>query len=277
MKNDQKNLARVSIITVCYNSADSLENTIQSVLRQTYPNIEYIIIDGGSTDSTVDLIKKYEDKIAYWVSEKDNGISDAFNKGIRHATGAIIGIINSDDWYADDAVQLAVDAFNEGNVGFVFGDMVNTDSDGYEVFKQKGDSKYITSINHTMSTILHPTVFIGKPIYEKYGCYDINLRVAMDYELILRIVKNGVKGKCIPANIAFMRAGGKSDMNYATVYAEVRDVSIKYGYPRITAWCRYLVRVTKTLLKKKLEQKDLHRIIKVIRKMTNKKRYGYSD
>lgn len=96
---------KISIITVCYNSAKHLEQCIKSVLDQDYPNLEYLVIDGGSTDGTIDIISKYRDKIAYFVSESDNGISDAFNKGIKAATGDIIGIINSDDFMMPNALQ----------------------------------------------------------------------------------------------------------------------------------------------------------------------------
>ena len=106
------NIPLISIITVSYNAVKTIEDTILSVINQTYPNIEYIIIDGGSTDGTLDIIKKYQDKITYWVSEPDKGIYDAMNKGIAKANGELIGIINADDWYELDAVQNVVLEFN---------------------------------------------------------------------------------------------------------------------------------------------------------------------
>lgn len=110
------NMIKVSIITVVYNGVKNIEQTIKSVLHQTYSNIEYIVIDGGSTDGSLDIIKKYSDSISYWVSEADKGIYDAMNKGISKATGDLIGIINSDDWYEPDAIMNMVTAYEENTV-----------------------------------------------------------------------------------------------------------------------------------------------------------------
>ncbi len=117
------NRPKVSIITVVYNGIAHLEQTIQSVLNQTYDNVEYIIIDGGSTDGTVELIKKYEESIAYWVSESDGGIYDAMNKGISNATGEIVGLINADDWYETGTIEKVVETFQNSEVDVVHGSM----------------------------------------------------------------------------------------------------------------------------------------------------------
>src|SRR5690349_11081866 len=108
----------VSIITIVYNGEKHLEQTIQSVLSQTYSNIEYIIIDGGSVDNSISIIKKYNNRLAYWISEKDSGISDAFNKGIAKARGEIIGLINADDWYETDAVEKVVALIGNHDVAY---------------------------------------------------------------------------------------------------------------------------------------------------------------
>ena len=115
---------KVSIITVVYNGAKTIEQTIQSVLNQTYENIEYIVIDGASNDGTQALVEKYVDNISYYISEKDNGLYYAMNKGIRKATGDIIGIINSDDWYGENAIKDIVDHFRENDVDLVYGQMI---------------------------------------------------------------------------------------------------------------------------------------------------------
>src|SRR5262245_19759519 len=143
----------VSIITVAYNADRFIEKTIQSVLSQTYSPIEYIIIDGGSTDNTADVIKKYADRIAYWYSEKDNGISDAFNKGLNKATGDIIGIINADDWYESDTIEKVVNNFGDSDV--TYGDL--------QIWKGT-EKDFILKGDHTLlareMTVNHPTVFI---------------------------------------------------------------------------------------------------------------------
>src|SRR6187399_1640486 len=149
----------VSIITVAYNADPFIEKTIQSVLSQTYSPIEYIIIDGGSTDNTVNIIKGYSNRIAYWCSEKDNGISDAFNKGLSKATGDIIGIINADDWYENDTVERVVNDF--GNSDIVYGDLQIWKGKQKD-FIQKGDHSLLTR----EMTVNHPTVFVKKSCYE---------------------------------------------------------------------------------------------------------------
>ena len=152
----------VSIITVAYNADPFIEKTIQSVLSQTYSPIEYIIIDGGSTDKTVDIIKKYNDHIAYWRSEKDNGISEAFNKGLSRAAGDIIGIINADDWYETDTIEKVVADF--GNTDIIYGDLQIWNKEKKD-FIQKGDHGLLAK----EMTVNHPTVFIKKDCYKKMG------------------------------------------------------------------------------------------------------------
>jgi glycosyltransferase involved in cell wall biosynthesis len=194
----------VSIITIVYNSDKTLENTIKSVLQQTYPNIEYVLIDGASTDDSLSIIKKYE-KSLKWISEPDKGISDAFNKGIRMCTGDLIGIINADDWYQNDAVETIVKHFNEqydiycGNINLID----NSDN----IFKlKKSKVGYLNLGMH----IMHPSVFVTKRVYEKAGLFDIKYKIAMDYDMLLRIKKSGFKFKYIDHPIANMRLTGAS-------------------------------------------------------------------
>lgn len=266
---------KVSIVTICYNSAKTIEQTIQSVLNQTYSNIEYIIIDGGSTDGTINIIKKYEKQIAYWVSEPDKGISDAFNKGVRNASGDVIGIINSDDFYKKDTIMLVVESFNnDDQVGFVFGDMIFLDDKGKEIFEQKGTEDYLKSIHYTMPSIAHPTVFVKRIVYEKFGHFVMHLRTAMDYEFLLRITKNGVNGKYIPNVMAYMRLEGESDINYINGYKEVYVISVFYGYSIFLGLVRFLLKSIKTFIRKQLQFFQLSIIVKYFRKLFSK-RYVY--
>ena len=152
---------KVSVITVVYNSVDTIEQTIQSVLNQTYKNIEYIIIDGLSTDGTQKIIEQYLDCIAYFISEKDNGIYDAMNKGIRKASGDIIGIINSDDWYAEDAVENIVDCFKQNDVGLVYGNIIDVFQNGEQKERLK---EPLENMWHQMS-VPHPSTFIKRSRY----------------------------------------------------------------------------------------------------------------
>ncbi|MBC5774889.1 glycosyltransferase [Pontibacter sp. KCTC 32443] len=207
-------LPLVSVVTVVYNGQKSLEQTIQSVLNQTYPNLEYIIVDGGSTDGTLDIIRKYEESIAYWKSEKDNGISDAFNKGISLATGELIGLLNADDWYEPDALETIVSAYKPGSV--VHGNMQYWNEDGSKGLFFKPNQKLLPK----EMTINHPTVFISRSLYEQYGTFSTNYKLAMDYHLLLRLYLASVPFIEVDKTIANMRSGGFSG-NWINCYREV--------------------------------------------------------
>lgn len=173
----------VTVLTPCYNSAKTIEKTLQCIEAQTYQNIEYIIVDGGSTDGTLDIIDKYRDRLPQKmtvISEKDSGIYDAMNKGISHANGELIGIVNSDDWYEPDTVEQIVKAYQGNDYEVVYG-MQRTYLDG----KEKA-----TVIYHhdflPQQMITHPTCFVTKKTYEKYGMFDLQYRSAADYDLMLR-------------------------------------------------------------------------------------------
>ena len=178
-----KNQPLISIITVVYNGAKTLEQTIKSVLEQTYPNIEYIIMDGGSTDGTIEIIKKYENKIALWVSEPDNGLYDAMNKGIHKATGKFIGMINSDDWYEPNAVALAVESYRNNPQKKIFhGDRFDVDKNGKKEIYRFNNSKF--KLFYSAMTYNHPSMFVHQDIYRKFK-YNSSLKAYSDYEFVL--------------------------------------------------------------------------------------------
>jgi glycosyltransferase involved in cell wall biosynthesis len=173
----------VSIITVVFNGAKTLEQTIQSVLGQTYKNIEYIIVDGGSTDGTLDIIQKYEDRIARWVSEPDRGLYDAMNKGIRMATGEIIGIINSDDWYELNAVESIMDAYRKHPEKKVFhGDRYDVSVTGARRIRKFNPSTF--KFLYYAMTYNHPTMFVNRNVY-KETVFNTSLRALSDYQFVL--------------------------------------------------------------------------------------------
>jgi glycosyltransferase involved in cell wall biosynthesis len=211
----------ISIITVVFNGEKHLEQTIRSVLDQTYAHVQYIIIDGGSTDQSVTIIKKYERNIYFWVSEKDNGISDAFNKGIARATGDIIGIINADDWYEPNTLERVASQMGETDV--CFGD-VQFWKNGQKEFIQKGNLKLLSK----EITIIHPTVFVKRKIYETYGGFDLHYRCAMDYDLLLRLKVNKCRFTYLPFTLANMRWGGLSDSSWKTGCRETLEIKDKY-------------------------------------------------
>ena len=173
----------VSIITVVYNGVKTLEQTIQSVLNQTYKNIEYILIDGGSTDGTLDIIKKYEDQIAFWVSESDKGLYDAMNKGISKANGTIIGMVNSDDWYEPNAVELIVKAYRQNPEKKIFhGDRFDILEDGTKQLRKFHASRF--KFLYYGMTYNHPSMFVHKAIYQE-NSYNTSLKALSDYEFVL--------------------------------------------------------------------------------------------
>lgn len=219
---------KVSIITVCLNSERTIEQTIQSVIHQTYHNIEYIIIDGKSTDRTLEIIEKYKARIAKCISEEDNGLYDAMNKGIELATGDIIGIINSDDWYADDAVENVVRAFETEESDVVYG-MMEVVHTGGSISKIKNGE--LQQMLYRM-VIPHPTAFVKKTVYEKVGKFDMRYKIVADYDLFLRMYLYPVKMQQIPYVLAFFREGGLSTANAVTCAEEVRAVAKYYARQR---------------------------------------------
>ena len=244
----------VSVITVCRNSERTIQRTIESVLSQSYKRIEYIIIDGLSTDNTMSIIKKYDYFIKVVVSEADCGISDAFNKGLARSSGSIVMILNSDDWISANFLETAVQSLVESDREFVFGDLEIFDLSGKLVGIYKGDKNYKNVILHRMPAINHPTVVCRKVVYENCGLFNTNLHYAMDYEWLCRITKSGYAGLYVQKLIGKMTLDGRSDLGFSRSLAEVRDISIAYGYSLAAAHCRYVFRVIKGYVRRRLEE-----------------------
>ena len=212
---------KVSIITSVFNNEKHIEDAINSVLSQTYSNIEYIIIDGNSKDNTKKIIEKYLDKIDIFVSEPDRGIYDGLNKGILKATGDIIGFLHSDDIYYDNRViEKVVKAF-EKNTDGVYGDLVYIKDDKVIRYWRSGEF----NINKLKKGWMppHPTLFLKKSIYEKYGLFDLNFKIAGDYDFILRILKNNINLKYIPEILYKMRIGGASNKNIKNIIQKSKE------------------------------------------------------
>ena len=205
---------KISIITVCFNSEKHIEEAIQSVLRQTYDNKEYIVIDGGSTDCTLSIIAKYRDQIDYFISEKDRGISDAFNKGINAATGDVIGICNADDQLAIDCLQIIADNFEDNIDIYRMNEAVKNFETGEEWITRPTLVYGKTFRNHYTC---HMGCFVSKNAYKKFGLYDIDLRIQMDTDLLRRFTVKGAKYKYIDANCGYFRRGGVSNTKSQTM------------------------------------------------------------
>ena len=221
---------KVTIITVCYNSEKTIERTIQSVLNQTYSNIEYIIIDGKSSDHTLEIIKKYSElyknKIMF-LSEPDNGIYDAMNKGIKQSIGNLIGILNSDDWYEPDAISSIVSSYYGTKYMVLYGYQRDI-KDGKEYKTYIRAHEFLDS-----DMITHPTCFVTKATYDDFGIFDDTLKSAADYELMLRFYHSGeVKFKPVSKVITNFSIGGMS----STARGVYETVLVRYKYDLVSRW-----------------------------------------
>ena len=241
----------ITVITVVFNCAKTLEDTIKSVVNQTYDNVEYIIIDGGSTDGTVDIIRKYEEQIDYWVSEPDDGIYYAMNKGILLSKGSLIGILNAGDTYEPDSIRLLVKKYDQSHVsGIYYGDGVYHHTDlGVKTSVKASVPRLI----HSMS-ISHQSIFISEDIYRSYGLYDMKYRYAADYAYLLKLFLDGRTFVYVGGGIACFATGGASDVNiirsrieslfaqfelnapkkYLSVLLYIREVVYLYTYNILT-------------------------------------------
>lgn len=209
---------KISIITVVFNGAKTLRSCIDSVLAQDYGNVEYIIVDGNSTDGTIEIIESYGDKIDKFVSERDKGIYDAMNKGIQLATGDVVGILNADDFYSSvNVISSVVVAMTESNADAAYGDLQYVDAADHNVIKRNwksGAYKPNAFTNGWMPP--HPTFFLRRALYEQHGNFRLDMGSAADYELMLRMVhKIGIKLVYVPLILVKMRAGGVSNSSVA--------------------------------------------------------------
>lgn len=228
-----KNSILVTIITVCYNSQNTIERTIKSVLDQTYKNIEYIIIDGKSTDNTLEIIdrckKEFNNRLIV-ISEKDTGIYNAMNKGIEKANGEIIGIINSDDWYEKDAVELMVNKYIENGPAVFY---------GFLRFIKNNKEFMIVRTNYEFvneQMIEHPSCFIPSCFYKNYGSFNEKYKYCADYELILRYNENKLKFIMMDSIIANFSCSGVS----LTGKAKLEVLKLKYNKGYISRKGYYL-------------------------------------
>lgn len=208
---------KISIVTVTFNSSATVRDTIESVLKQEYKNYEYLVVDGGSKDNTVDIIKEYEPKFdgrMRWISEKDKGMYDGINKGIRMATGDVVGIINSDDFYhRSDIFDIINMAFEEDkSIQAIYGDVRFVHPDNLEKTVRYYSCKHWRPWRFRFGFMpAHPTFFTYKENFEKYGYYQFDYHIAADYELLIRhLYTNKVPAKYIPVDFMKMRTGGRS-------------------------------------------------------------------
>ena len=181
---------KVSIITVVWNNKETIKDAIDSVLNQTYKDIEYIIVDGASTDGTIDIVNSYKDKISKFISEKDNGLYDAMNKGIQLSNGDIIGMLNSDDFYIDEfVIENVIKEFEAKDVDSVYADLVYVNPGNLDKVVRFYDSSYFSPENFAYGWMpAHPTFFVKKEIYERYGVFRTDLKIGADFDILVRFL-----------------------------------------------------------------------------------------
>ncbi len=207
---------KITIITATYNSGSTVRDTIESVLAQTYTDIEHIIVDGASKDDTMAIVKEYEPRYEgrlRYISEPDKGIYDAMNKGIAMATGDVIGILNSDDFYSSDIVlESIVKELNDNSIDAVYADVKYVDwNDTSKSVRYYSSKSFKRSLMRFGFMPAHPTWYCRKEVYQKFGGFDTSYRIAADFENLIRsIYKGGVKTKYIPRQFVTMREGGAS-------------------------------------------------------------------
>jgi len=204
---------KISIITVVYNNKDFIEDCIDSVIAQSYQNIEYIIIDGNSNDGTLSVVKKYEKHISKWISESDSGIYDAMNKGIKLATGEVIGMLNSDDIYSNkNVIEHVMNLFKKMDIDGCYGDLLYVSKDLKENVRYWKAGVYKEGKFRKGWMPPHPTFFVRKKFYEKFGGFNSDFEISADYELMLRFIeKKHLSIYYLPEIIIKMRIGGKSN------------------------------------------------------------------
>lgn len=220
---------RISVITATYNSGRTIGDTLESVLRQTYSDVELIVVDGASRDDTMDVVRRYEPRFGgrlHWTSEPDRGIYDAMNKGIARATGDVIGILNSDDFYTSDTVlERVAEAMAGGDVDAVYGDIHYVrDGDLHRCVRYYSSRPFRRWMMRLGFMPAHPSFYCRREVYERCGTFDTTYRVAADFENLLRLIYvNRIRTRYLPADFVTMRTGGVSTSGLSSHRQIMRD------------------------------------------------------
>jgi len=214
---------KISVITVAFKASSTIEDTIASVKSQQYPNLDYIVIDGGSDDGTVKIIKQYTDIVTHWISEPDNGIYDAMNKGLAMASGDIVGFLNADDIYVDhDVLDKVAAVFSDSTVDACYSDLVYVrPNDLTRIVRYWRSSPYREGLFAKGWCPPHPTFFVRKHIYEKFGGFDLTYAIGNDIELMMRLLaRQKIKSVYLPVTTVKMRIGGTSNRNLSNIFRQ---------------------------------------------------------
>jgi glycosyltransferase involved in cell wall biosynthesis len=243
----------VSIVTIMLNAALTLERTMASVQEQSFGSIEHVLVDGGSTDNTLDIINRTARQQDVWISEKDRGISDAFNKGVALSRGKYILILNADDWMSPDQIACAVAALEKTGADFVFGDLIFYEGDR-PLFRYAGDPDYARAIHRRWPSVGHPTTLAARRCFERIGLFDTGYRNAMDYDWLLRLHRAGARGVYCADVVAHMTHDGVSNNLFARTVEEVRQIVIAHGRDPMLAGLEARFRLLKTGLSRPVKR-----------------------
>ncbi|RTL57187.1 MAG: glycosyltransferase [Sphingobacteriales bacterium] len=250
---------KISVITVVYNRANTIEKAIQSVIAQDYHDIEYVVVDGGSTDGTLTVINNYIDHIHQYISDKDDGMYDALNKGIKLATGDIIGVLHADDWFASHHIisKIAKEFEQNHQLDAVYGDIAFIkENDPNKVVRYYSSSVFKPALLTWGFIPAHPTFFCKRKCFEKFGYYKTDFDIAADYELLLRFFKvHNIQAKYLPVRVTNMNLGGKSTSGIRStvkinqeILKACRQNNIRSNYLKLYA--RYFFKIKEYFSKK---------------------------
>jgi glycosyltransferase involved in cell wall biosynthesis len=221
-------MPKVSLVTVTLNAGATLARTIESVQRQTFRDIEHVVVDCASSDGTRDLLAEALRPQDYWVSEPDRGISDALNKGVALARGTYLQFIHADDWLSPDQVERAVETLERSGVDFVYGDLVFYERD-QPVFGYAGDPNYQREIARRMPALNHPTVLARMDCFRRIGLFDLRYRCAMDYDWFMRLHLAGGRGVYDARIRGHMNHDGISNLQFHRTIRELRTIAVAHG------------------------------------------------
>jgi glycosyltransferase involved in cell wall biosynthesis len=246
--------ALVSIVTVALNAAATIERAIHSVQKQTFASIEHIFVDGGSSDGTLGHIQRLARPQDYWISEKDRGISDAFNKGVALARGRLIQFLNADDWLSPDQIECAVTGLDRSAADFVFGDLVFY-HEGWPIFTYAGEAGYERVIHRRMPAISHPTLLARRACFDHAGLFDPAYRNAMDYDWLLRLHRAGGRGVYCSGVVGHMNHAGISNRQFTRTIEEVKRIAIAHGRNPVVAEIEAQIRRLKTVASQPIKRR----------------------
>ncbi|WP_108063693.1 glycosyltransferase family 2 protein [Poseidonibacter lekithochrous] len=220
------NNLKISIITSVWNNRETIRDAIESVIGESYDNIEYIVVDSASDDGTVEIVENYSNKVSIFVSEKDKGIYDGLNRGLALATGDVIAFLHSDDIYASNTIiEDVIKVFeNNDSIDGIYGDLVYTSKvDINKVLRYWKSKEFDSKLLSKGWMPAHPTLFLRREVYEKYGNFNLTFKIAADYDFMLRILNGGIKVKYLSKVLYKMRVGGESNKSIKNIIKKSKE------------------------------------------------------